>query len=109
MYDQATSPIVIEDTNNTPDDSGNQANKNSGRTTFPDESNNVYVMQDSAKGSKPSNYEDQSNENNENDTKMILLCKLQGLLQDLSTPIKGGTDEDGDDEGSGGSLSQSLA
>lgn len=35
--------------------------------------------------------------------------KLQGLLQELSTPIKGETNEDEDDEGSGDSMSQSLA
>jgi hypothetical protein len=43
ISNRATSPIVIENTSTTPEDSGNPANENFGRTSSADESTNIYI------------------------------------------------------------------
>ncbi|CAG8604826.1 12024_t:CDS:2 [Ambispora gerdemannii] len=110
MQDQATNSIINKDNNVLQENFKNQTNENNESNT------NVYVTQDSIKQLKLSNSKDQINDmtktRSSRQSSPKIDCdqdKLEGLLQELFTSIKGETNKNENDEGSETSISQSLA
>ncbi|CAG8564872.1 14240_t:CDS:2 [Acaulospora morrowiae] len=106
ICNNATSHIVIEYISITPENLGNQANENNESNT-----NEENIT----KGSKFTNSDDQTNNIIKINSSRQLFPKidrehdkLQDLLQELFTLIKGETDKDNVNEGSNDSMSQSL-